>query len=178
MFSTLLLLSNPSQAETRTSLPLGGPAWVFTLPQWNLQEGPEKAAHSKVSLLDYVGLRPSKPSQALVLCFFRQSDGETVIKSLNSISRQYQSQNVRVLAIDMDSAGDMAREEWLRTQKPSYPVLRDDYQIVSSRYGVENTPLFYILDNQGMVFAMGMPAATEIGPTVVDELESLLRLRR
>jgi peroxiredoxin len=175
-FASLLLMTPPSLAEEIRTLTVGNPALVFTLPQWNLSDANTLPAQEKLSLLDYVGLRPSQPVQALVLCFFDSNDGGPLIKSLNTVARQYRTHNVKVLGIDISTTESLDREDQLRAMKPAFPILRDNYHVVADRYGVRQTPLVYVIDAQGFVYAVGLPSLAEIPVAIPGELDGLLKL--
>jgi peroxiredoxin len=166
-----------AMAQEPVTVEVGDQAHVFTLPRWNLAENADPASIERVSLSDYVGLRPSRPSQAIVLAFFQRSDGDGFIRALNNVAEQYEALNIRVLGIEIDTTQVSAAESWLKAIHPAYPILRDSHRIVADRYGVRTSPWIVVVDGQGLVYAVGSPPVNELDNAVSAEINALLHLK-
>ena len=82
--------------------------------------------------------------------------------------------DVRFVAIATDGGDMAALSEWVRKQKLTYPVLRDNHQIVSGRYGIGSLPWSYIIDGNGRIHAIGAPTPEELEAEVEASLGALL----
>jgi hypothetical protein len=178
LHTLLFLAAFPvAQAEGNVAIEVGDQAHVFTLPRWNLSESADSSVVERISLSDYVGLRPSRPSQALVLAFFQRKDGDAFIRGLNDIAKHYTAYNVRILGIEIDSTDLSDAEVWLRSVHPAYPILRDNMRMVADRYDVRTSPYIVVVDGQGLVYAIGSPPPADVDDAVAAEINGLLHVK-
>ncbi len=170
----LLLLTATALADNPPGPGVGDDALLFSLPAINEEVAVSLVRNDHVGLGDLTGPLAGYPSQAVVLYFFSRADGGEGLSTLNRCARKYQRQDVRFVAISIDQ-GDLAGlSEWVRGQKLSFPVLRDNHHIVSGRYGIEEVPRAYVLDSDGRITAIGAPETAELEADVEAALGSLL----
>ena len=177
-FPPALLLTFALAASAATPDPTlvhaGEPALAFSLPAVNEQAALDALRHSRVALSDFTGVGAPSPRKAVVLHFF---DGRPTadLESLARIQKRYDGKGVQVVAIiaDAGSVGDLA--DYVNGLKLAYPVLRDSHGVVSSRYGIVDPPLTFIIDGDGAVFAVGRPDATVFEDEVAKELNALVK---
>jgi len=158
-------------ALAATPVSVGQHALTFSLPVVNTEEDAEAR---RIALASYVGMIPRDPQKAVLVYFFSRREGSEHLETLNRLQRRYDSQGLQVLAIstDVGSVGGLAA--WLQEQTLDYPVLRDNHQIVQSRYGFDDMPIAVIIDSQGYIFAVGKPDAGDFGTDLEAELNPLL----
>lgn len=170
----LPLLAAAALAASPAPLSVGLHALLFSLPAINEDAAMDAVGRSQIGLSDFVGMDPPRKSKAVVLHFFDREHGGQDLASLDRIQRRYGSRGVQVLGVSTD-AGDMGGlSTWLEGQKLGYPVLRDNHQVVSGRYGIEKLPLTVVVDTEGYVFAIGQPKGDAVEAELQAELEPLL----
>jgi len=170
----LPLLAAAALAATPAPLSVGLHALLFSLPAINEDAAMEAVGRSQIGLSDFVGMDPPRQAKAVVVHFFDRDNGGGDLASLDRIQRRYGGRGVQVLGVSTD-AGDMGGlSTWLEGQKLGYPVLRDNHQVVSGRYGIEKLPLTVVIDSEGYVFAIGQPRGEAVEAELQTELEPLL----
>jgi peroxiredoxin len=171
---SLPLLAAAALAASPAPLSVGLHALLFSLPAVNEDAAMDAVGRSQIGLSDFVGMDPPHESKAVVLHFFDRDHGGADLASLDRIQRRYGSRGVQVLGVSTDS-GDMGGlSTWLEDQKLGFPVLRDNHQVVSGRYGIEKLPLTVVVDAKGYVFAIGQPKGDAVETELQAELEPLL----
>lgn len=170
----LPLLLAAAVAASPAPLSVGLHALLFSLPAINEDAAMDAVGRSQVGLSDFVGMDPPRKARAVVLHFFDRENGGQELVSLDRVQRRFGSRGVQVLGISTDT-GDMGGlSTWLESQKLGYPVLRDNHQVVSGRYGIEKLPLTVVVDRDGYVFAIGQPQSDGLEAELQGELEPLL----
>ena len=177
MWKALLALAAVLAAdpEESFSLTLGGPALIFALPAVNEAAAIDMVRKPVVTLNEITGIKPSYPSNGVVLYFFQRANGADVLKDLNGLARKYRSDKVRMLGICIDDTPPEELRTWIDPLKLDYPILSDNFRIVSERYGVKATPTIVVVDGAGYVYSAGAPAPSEVASTLVEQLGGLLK---
>lgn len=153
---------------------VGDNALLFSLPAVNEEIAIDLVRNDHVGLGDLTGPLAGYPSTAVVLYFFSRVEGGDGLAVLNRCQRKYGKVDVRFVAISIDHGDSAGFSEWISKQKLSFPVLRDNYRIVASRYGIEEYPWSYIIDADGRIHAIGAPTSQELEAEVEAALGSLL----
>jgi peroxiredoxin len=175
MLSFLLITALSLAAPRPLTVGPGETALVFGLPAINEALAVKVVNKTQVSLGDFTGVMPSQPRRAVVVHFFKRRRGGEVLAALNKIQKRFGSKGVQVLAITADQ-GDPARmTEWVEAQRLGFPVLRDNHQVVTSRYGITEFPITVVIDGQGRIFAIGQPLGEEAESAIEAEIEPLIR---
>ena len=174
MWSALALLLGLTAASAGEPAPItvGAPALAFSLPAINEQQAEELVHQANVTLGELVGIQPAHPVQGLVVYFFDRTGGGEGLRPLNTLSRRYHNQNVRIIGISVDAEPEVA--DWVNGLKLDFPVLRDNHRIVADRYVVRETPMVVVIDKEGLVFSVGAPPMMELEATVESEIKGLL----
>jgi peroxiredoxin len=150
----------------------GEDAFLFSLPVIN---GSSKdAQRPQVALGDYTGPDPMSPKKAVVVYFFTRASAGTDLEALDRLQKKHASSGLQVLAIsvDTDTGGESAT--WIGGLKLGFPVLGDPYQVVKSRYGVDATPVTYIVDADGNLHSAGNPHGPELEAEIEAQVTALL----
>ena len=155
----------------------GAHALVFDLSAANRGAARGLVRSDRVGLSDLTGLMASHPHRAVVIHFFRTSEGGRGLPALESIRRRYRDERVAVLAIATDQPSLASLKDWTSDKDVRFPVLHDAHRIVASRYAISAYPLTLIVDADGRLFAVGQPKASELEAEVASELVGLLRGR-
>ncbi len=170
----MLFGSLATAADMPAGPQVGDDALLFSLPAVNQEAAISLVRNDHVSLGNLTGPLAEYPAEAVVLYFFSRDAGGDALGVLNRCQRKYEKANVRFVAIATDSGDTVVISDWVARQKLDYPVLRDNYQIVSSRYGVETLPWSYIIDGDGRIHAIGSPTPSELEAEVEVALGGLL----
>jgi peroxiredoxin len=172
----LLFIGGAAHAQA-LSVSVGEPALVFTLPAVNEDIAQQSVGQSRVSLDAFVGLLPTaecdreqKGCAAVLLYFFDRERGGAGLKALNQITKRYGDRGIRVLAISQDEASLSTIAAWVQSQRLNFLVLRDNYHVLSSRYGLAQWPMLFVLDEKGRISSIGAPAPTELFQAVEDAI--------
>jgi len=153
---------------------VGQDALLFSLPAVNEEVAIDMVRNDHVSLGDLTGPLATYPSKAVVVYFFSRVDGSDGLPVLNRCHRKFGKEDVRFVAISTDTGDMAALGEWVSKQKLAYPVLRDNHQIVASRYGIASLPWSYIIDGDGRIHAIGAPTPEELEAEIEAALGALL----
>lgn len=150
---------------------VGQNALTFSLPTINTNTEEEAP---RVALSHFVGVSPRDPHKAVVVYFFNRREGSEQLEALSRLQKRYDGQGLQVIAVstDIGSVGGLAA--WLEDQALDFPVLRDNHQIVSGRYGFSELPIAVVVDSQGYIFAIGKPDAGDFSTDLESELSPLL----
>ncbi|MFT4975214.1 MAG: peroxiredoxin [Myxococcota bacterium] len=150
---------------------VGQHALTFSLPVVNADQDEEAP---RITLAQYVGVRPKEPQEAVVLYFFSRREGSAQLADLSRIQKRYAGQGLQILGISTDAGAVGGLSAWLDDQALAFPVLRDNHQIVTGRYGFEKVPVAVLIDEQGYIFAVGQPDAADFSADLEAELAALL----
>ncbi len=164
-------------APALPSVDLGEPVPLFLLPAINEDAAVRAVARTQVELADLVGVSPRMPAKAVVLYFFDRNHGGDAIGELGKVHKQMQGKGVQVLAISADTGELGPLASWLDKQKVQVPVLRDEYGVVRSRYGITDAslPLTLVVESSGRLFAVGQPGPAELEASVAAEVSPLIK---
>jgi len=161
-------------AATPPAVSVGQPAYVFTLPALNEDAAMDAVNKPQVALADFAGVSPGHSARAVVLYFFLKDEGGDELAVLHRLQRRYSGKGVQVVAISAD-VGDLgALSTWVEGQKLSFPVLRDNHRVVTSRYGVVSLPMTILVDHDGYVFSIGQPDPAHFESELESELAPLI----
>ncbi len=175
VLSLLLMLGITAFAADAPAGPgVGEDALLFSLPALNEDIAISLVRNDHVSLGDLTGPLATYPSAAVVVYFFTRVDGGDGLSVLNRCQKKYDKADVRFVAISVDRGDMAALGEWVDKQKLTFPVLRDNHRIVSSRYGIDEVPWSYIIDGDGRIHAIGAPTPDELEAEVEAALGALL----
>ena len=161
---TFLLTLGAALAGTPTlpapEVTVGRPALQFVLPALNAAVANKLVKRGDVALSDFVGVEPGVPSRGVVLTFLRREDGEVALAALERVHRKVGRKGIRVVGILCDE-GDLASVSgWVEARKVGFPVLRDGFGIVRSRYGVPAWPFTVVVDAEGRIESLGVAGDT------------------
>jgi peroxiredoxin len=175
LLSALFLVSGQAIAQPAAPLVrLGEPAYLFSLPAVNEDAALAVANRTQLGVGDFSGVRPTRPSEAVVLYFFDRAHVGDGLGSLQRLQRRFDGRGVQVLAICGDRGDLGGLSTWVDQQKLTFPVLRDSHGIVQARYGVSTMPLIMVVDRDGNLFAMGLGNDPEWESSLEGELGALL----
>ncbi len=171
---SLFLVSSLGLAATPEPLSVGAPGLGFSLPAINEEVAMEMVKRPRVSLSDFTGVQAAVETKAVVLYFFDRETGGDQLATLTRLQRRFGGKDVHVVAISTDTIDVGTMSTWIEAQKLDFPVLRDNYGVVSGRYQVDKLPTTVIIDSSGYLFAIGRPDAAELEEAVAAELEPLI----
>ena len=173
------LLSVALAGPALPSVDLGSPAPLFMLPAINEEAAVKLASRPQIELGELVGVSPRVASSAVVLYFFDRAHGGEGLSSLDRVHRQYSGKGVAVVAISLDPGELGPLAAWVEKQKVQFPVVRDEFGVVRSRYGITEAslPLTLVIDREGDLFAVGQPTAAELEAAVGEEVAPLVKAR-
>ncbi len=165
------MLSAPAHASDLT---IGDAALLFSLPALNEDEAKDAVGKGRVALSDLTGPLAGYPAEAVVLYFFTQNQGADGLEALDRLQNRYDRDGVQVIAISLDRGQLAEQAAWADGLKIDFPILRDHHRVVATRYGVQTLPTTFIVDADGVVFAVGRARGLELEGELALELEPLL----
>ena len=174
-FLTVLgLLWGSAAFAAPTTVSVGEAALLFTLPAINEDAALAAVGSARVSLADFTGVAPSHASKAVLLYFFDRDRQGAGLGSLERLHKRWSGKGLQVIAITVDSTdlGTLSTE--IEDQKLSFPVLRDNHRVVSTRYGAGELPVALVVDADGRVFAIGNPTGESFEGELEGEVSALL----
>lgn len=176
MKTLLLSLWLASQAfATTMAVSVGDDALLFTLPAINENAAVDAVGSSRVSLGDFVGTRPARSREGVVVFFFDSAKAnEGTLGALDRLQRRYKAKGVQVVAVTTDPADLGSLSTTVEDLRLSFPVLRDRYAVVVDRYKTGELPVTVLIDNDGKVFAIGNPKGESLEGEVDGELAAML----
>ncbi len=142
-----LMLPSPAHAQM---LDVGDEAPTLMLYSYNEPEAIKASDCNTPGLTHFLGVSPEKPKDAVLLVFLDHGGAAAQdMEMLARLQRKYASvgQGLQVMVVGMAArAGDM-NESLAAARGINYPVLRDRFGVVSSRYGVSRSaaPVAYLL---------------------------------
>ena len=169
------LLFGSAALAAPMSVAVGDPALLFTLPAINEDAAVSTVGSSRVSLGDFAGVSPAKPSEAVLVHFFASTSGaEGQLAALERLQRRHGSKGLQILAVTPDDKDLGSLSTWVEDQKISFPVLRDNHRVVLGRYKIERMPLTLLVDGEGRIFAIGNPQGDTLEAELDGELLALM----
>lgn len=171
------LLSVALAAPALPSIELGTPAPLFMLPAVNEDAAVRLSARPQIELGELVGVSPRVPTNAVVLYFFDRARGGDALGALDRVQRQHSSKGVAVIGISADAGELGPLAAWIDKEKVQVPIVRDEFGVVRSRYGItdQSLPLTLVVDGQGNLFAVGQPPLAELEAAIGSELAPLVK---
>jgi peroxiredoxin len=166
MWSIVLL----GKALAGAPLMAGEDALAFSLPVINA--GGKGVTKNQIGIGDYAGIDPETPRKAVVVYFFSRATAGTDLEALDRLQKKHGSSGLQVIGICVD--GDPASTAWVGGLNLGFPVLGDPYQIVKGRYGVDATPVTYVVDAGGNVHSVGNPHGAELESEIETQVSPLL----
>lgn len=155
----LLALLNLALAVPGPALHVGDSALLFNLPAVNEEAALQAVARTSVALSDYTGVMPGFPAKAVVVHFLKREGGEAQLAVLERLHKKYSAKGVRLIAV-LAGPGEISDVSgWVEGQHLGFPVVRDAHDIVVSRYGVNQYPTTFVVDQEGYVAAIGVARA-------------------
>ena len=165
---SIMLLSYGKPAQTQTRIPAGLHAIQppTDLPAFNLPD----ASGNMVRSSDLVG-------NVLILRFWATWCGfcKTEMPAVQRAYDTFKGQNIKVLAISIDSGGAKDVVAFMRRNNYSMPALLDSRMQTLSRMGVMGIPATFIVDRQGKVVARGAGQVDFDAPEFRDYVERLAK---
>lgn len=70
--------------------------------------------------------------------------------TIDAVYAKYRDRGLVVLAINVGQSKELV-VTFLANLKISYPVLLDSYSVIAKKYGVESTPMTFIVDKKGII---------------------------
>jgi peroxiredoxin len=133
---------------------LEGPAPFFFVSAYN-----QKLCGAKLVFLDrLVGKKAleAKTARKVLLITFFNIDCKPCRKELPYLQKlyeRYQKDGLGILAINTDYRKEKVAEllEYIEKSGFTFPVLKDRFQALQRRYGVESFPTMFILDESGII---------------------------
>lgn len=125
---------------------VGEKAPFFFMSTYN----PEASGARRVFLDRLVGPKTEQPKKLLLVSFFN-IDCKPCRKELpflQLLHRRYADEGLGVLAVNCDHRPEKIEEveAYVKKQGFTFPVLKDRFQALQRRYGVESFPTMYFID--------------------------------
>ncbi len=169
--TTFALLASPAQAANLT---VGDAALLFSLPALNERAAKDAVGSGRVALSDLTGPLAGHPAEAVVIYFFSRNRGADGLEALDRLQKRYDRDGLQVLAINIDRTDFAELSGWAESLRLDFPILRDHHRVVATRYQVQDLPTTFVIDADGVVFAVGRASGLEFETELELELEPLL----
>ena len=158
----------------------GKQAPMFRLPVYNA-----KAVGSTVVGLDkYIGAEASDKDAKVIMLSFMASFCAPCKKEmpyLQSLHEKYSAQGLRVVmvSIDTEAAGQKIIDELIETNKVTFPVLKDRFNLVARRWLGTQSPLpsLFMIRPDGVVLAVHRGYNEEASALLEKEVKEALQLK-
>jgi hypothetical protein len=142
-----LMLPSPASAQM---LDVGDEAPTLMLYAYNEVEAVKASDTNTPGLTHFLGVSPERPKDAVLLVFLDHDNGAAAtLDMLARLQRKYAAvgQGLQVLVVGIAPRAGEMNEALAAARGVNYPVLRDRFGVVSSRYGVSRTaaPVAYLL---------------------------------
>ena len=167
------LIATALAQSPRLTVQIGKPALLFSLPSVNEEAAFELVNRGQVSLSDFAGLDPIRPSRAVVIYFFDHEKESGDLATLNGIQNRYDKRRVQVLGIDANTS-ILDQGTWMDKERLDFPVLRDRHGVVVGRYGVNALPLTVIVDGDGEILSIASSTGTLLESSITANLAPVL----
>jgi thiol-disulfide isomerase/thioredoxin len=174
------LLAAPGRAEEADAdLPQeGGEAPSFALPVYNA----EAAQATRAGTMMIVGEDAEDKEVRLVVVTFMASycaPCKAELPMLQQLYERFKDKGLRIIgvAIDTEPAGQKSIAELLKEKKVTFPVVRDQFNLVARNYLGTHVPLpsVFLLDPMGKITFMSRGYSEEISKKLVATVERGLR---
>lgn len=179
MFLLLSVASLPAAAqEADADLPaVGSEAPPFALPVYNA----EAAQASRAGTMLLLGEDTEDKDVRLVVVSFMASyckPCRAELTLLQQLHERYKDKGLRIVgvAIDSEPAGQKALTELLKEKKVSFPVVRDQYNLVARNYLGTKVPLpsVFLVDPAGKISFVSRGYSEEISKRLSSMTERAL----
>ncbi len=158
----------------------GKQAPMFRLPVYNA-----KAVGSTVVGLDkYIGAEASDKDAKVIMLSFMASFCAPCKKEmpyLQSLHDKYRAQGLRVMmvSIDTDPAGQKIIDSLIETNKVTFPVLKDRFNLVARRWLGNQSPLpsLFMVKTDGVVLSVHRGYSDESGALLDGEVKEALHIK-
>ena len=174
----VLALSFPAAAGEAK---LNGPAPFFFVAAYN----PESCGAKLVFLDRLVGKKAqeAKKAKKVLLITFFNIDCKPCRKELpflQQLYKRYQKDGLGVLAVNTDYRKEKVAEllEYIKKSGFTFPVLKDRFQALQRRYGVESFPTMFILDEKGTIKAIRVGYNEKKMPFPLADVQRRLGVKR
>jgi len=142
-----------------TALPqIGGVAPAFGLEAFRAK-GEDDSGREVIQLDHYCGVRPGETSMVL-LAFVNNESASDDLGPLVQWHRRYNRDGLVVIAISTEK-DPTPMGELVAKSRRSFPIVDDQFGIVSQRYGISGAPFTLLLDDQCSVLGMSDKAVSE-----------------
>ncbi len=144
----LLALAPSGLAMAGDMLGVGDAAPQFMLYSYNETESRAVCGSTTPGLGHFLGVSPEHPKQAVLLVFLDKGSSAE-LDALAKLQRKfdYQGQGLQVVVVGVAREAVDMHDAISSSKGVTFPVLRDRFQIVAGRYGVErgDAPVAYLL---------------------------------
>jgi thiol-disulfide isomerase/thioredoxin len=96
--------------------------------------------------------------------------------SMETLYQHFKNQGLQILAVDMSEERDVV-QQFVRSNRYTFPVLLDIDGKVGSQYGISAIPTTYILDREGKIIGRIVGSIRWDNPKVITAFEELLKSR-
>jgi len=179
LIAVSLLVAAPALAEDELAAK-GKPAPAFRLPVYN-----SKAVGATVVGLDkYLGAdAPDKEAKVVLLSFMASfcAPCKKEMPVLQALHEKYAAQGLRVMmvSIDTEPAGQKIIDELIATNKVTFPVLKDRFNLVARRWLGTQSPLpsLFMVRSDGTVLSVHRGYSDESGALLDTEVKEALKIK-
>lgn len=176
---SLMLLAGAASAEDELATQ-GKPAPMFRLPAYNAKE----VGAPSVGLDKFIGPDAADKNAKVVLLSFMASFCAPCKKEmpyLQSLHEKYAEKGLRVLmvSIDTEPAGQKIIDELIATNKVTFPVLKDRFNLVARRWLGTQSPLpsLFMVKPDGIVIAVHRGYNEEASVALDKEVKDALQVK-
>lgn len=174
-----LFAAGPALADDELAAQ-GKPAPMFRLPVYNA-----KAVGATVVGLDkYIGAEAGDKNAKVVLLSFMASFCAPCKKEmpyLQSLHEKYSEQGLRVMMVSIDTevAGQKIIDELIATNKVTFPVLKDRFNLVARRWLGSQSPLpsLFMVRPDGVVLSVHRGYNDEASALLDKEVKDALKIK-
>lgn len=159
---------------------LDGPAPFFFVATYN----PERCGAKLVFLDRLVGKKAleAKNAKKVLLITFFNIDCKPCRKELPFLQKlyeRYEKDGLGILAVNTDYRKEKVAElrEFVKKSGFTFPVLKDRFQALQRRYGVESFPTMFILNEQGEIKAIRVGYNEEKMPFPLADVQRRLEVK-
>jgi peroxiredoxin len=170
----LLSLATTTVLAADTQLELGEEVNRFTLKAINADVVKERF----VSIDRFYGPEAEEPKKAILLTFFATycEPCKREMPFLVALYDIYRDRGLAVISVSIDSAEEQVEvaRKLAETNKVSFPMLSDNYNIVAKRYLVSKLPCVYIIDGSGRVAFANIGYNDNMSRLLLDKIREAL----
>jgi len=161
------------------ALDMGDFAPAFALRAYNEDICLKTVKSPMLSLHEVTGWGAEHPHKAVLVSFMRvTSDSSSeALSQLQKLYEKFKDEGLLVVAVSVDQTEMRTIYKFLERQKVTYPILRDRFQIVAHRYGVDRFPTMFLVDDEGKIDTIEQPQARGLGKAMSRDIMRLLSNR-